>query len=54
MKAYDKLTGVDRYLAIYNRAKHIWQGQQLQAVMDKAWVKLMDPEYRYIDKPERA
>lgn len=40
--------GIDRYLAIYNRAKLIWQGQELQAVMDKAWIKFIDPEYRYI------
>jgi hypothetical protein len=41
-------SNVDKYLAVYSRAKHIWQGQELQRVMDKAWIKFLDPEKRYI------
>jgi hypothetical protein len=41
-------SNVDKYLAVYNRAKLIWQGQELQAVMDKAWVKFLDPERKWL------
>jgi len=48
MKHYDSLTNVDKYIRIFHRARRIWQGYALQLVMDKAWVKYMDPNKRYI------
>lgn len=48
MKHYEQLNNVDKYIRIFYRARRIWQGHALQRVMDKAWVKYMDPNKRYI------